>query len=85
VTDLPDDRSAVARATQLASSVITVSLEMVMPILVGYWIDQKLGTKAVFAILGAAIGLATGIWSLIRMTQPPRGNAGNHPPEQQKQ
>jgi F0F1-type ATP synthase assembly protein I len=72
---MPDDRSALARATQVASNVTSVSLEMVLPILIGYWIDQRLGTKAVFAILGGVLGLATGIWSLMRMTESLRGRA----------
>jgi hypothetical protein len=74
VTDFPDDRSAIARAVQLASSVTTVSLEMVLPVLVGHWIDRWLGVNAVFAILGGTVGLTAGIWSLVRMTQPQRGN-----------
>jgi F0F1-type ATP synthase assembly protein I len=69
VTELPDDRSALARAASLASSVTSISLEMVLPVLGGYWLDQRCGTKAVFALLGAAAGLALGIWSLLRLTE----------------
>ncbi len=47
----------------------TVSAEMVVPLFLGYWVDQWLGTKAVFALVGGAGGLAVGIWSLIRLTK----------------
>lgn len=47
----------------------TVSAEMVVPLFLGYGIDQWLGTKAVFALLGGALGLSVGIWSLIRLTK----------------
>lgn len=55
----------------------TVSAEMVVPLFLGYWLDQWLGTTAVFALLGGASGLAVGIWSLVRVTKvllpkPPR-------------
>lgn len=47
----------------------TVSAEMVVPLFLGYWVDQRLGTKVVFALLGGAAGLSVGIWSLIRLTK----------------
>lgn len=57
----------------------TVSAEMVAPLLLGYWVDQWLGTKVVFALVGGAIGLSVGIWSLIRLTRAlgsgPRGKS----------
>lgn len=47
----------------------TVSAEMVVPVFLGYWVDQWLGTTAVFALIGAATGLFVGIWNLIRLTK----------------
>lgn len=69
VTETPDDRSPLARALEWASVATTVSAEMVVPLFLGYWVDQRLGTKAVFALLGGAAGLSVGIWSLIRLTK----------------
>jgi len=68
VTDSPDDRPPLARAAEWTSRVTTISLEMVLPGLVGLWIDQKLGTKALFLVLGVILGFATGLWSLIRLS-----------------
>ncbi len=53
----PDDgRSPMAIAFEWSATIMTISLEMVVPGLLGYWIDQKLGTKAVFLLMGFAIG-----------------------------
>lgn len=51
-----DDRSAQAIAFERAAQVMTISLEMVVPGLLGYWLDQRLGTKAVFLLCGFALG-----------------------------
>ena len=56
----------------------TVSLEMVVPGVIGYWIDGQLGTKMVFLVLGVILGMTTGIIHLVRMTASPKpgGPAG---------
>ncbi len=66
----PDDRSPTAVASLWASRVISVSVEMVLPGLIGLWLDTKLGTYILFAMLGFAAGLTMAIWHLIRMTTP---------------
>ena len=69
VNDESDDRSPFAEAAEWTSHVTTVAAEMALPSLGGYWIDQRLGTKAVFLVLGALFGLALGIWHLLRLTK----------------
>ena len=64
----PEDRSPVAIASQWASRVMTVSLEMVLPGMFGYWIDRKLGTVALFMLVGFTFGVTAAIWHLIQMT-----------------
>ena len=71
-----DDRSAMALAMAWASRVMTVSLEMALPALLGYWVDQWLGTGIVFVVLGAVLGLVSGTWHLIRMCHPPPADGG---------
>lgn len=44
-----------------------MSLEMVLPGLAGYWIDQKLGTVLVFMVIGLAIGSTWAMWHLMQM------------------
>jgi F0F1-type ATP synthase assembly protein I len=69
VNNIPDGRSPIAVAMHWASQVTTISIEMVLPILLGVWTDQRLGTRAVFSILGAIAGLWLGIWNLIRIAK----------------
>ena len=69
VNNIPDARSPIAVAMHWASQVTTISIEMVLPILFGVWVDRRLGTKVVFTILGGVGGLWLGIWNLIRIAK----------------
>lgn len=64
----PDDRSPMAVAYQWAWRVITISLEMVLPGLVGVWVDRTLHTLVLFTLLGFAGGMTLGIWHLLKIT-----------------
>lgn len=50
-----------------SSLATTIAMEMVVPILLGYGLDYWLGTRPVFTIVGAALGMAGGLWHLIRL------------------
>jgi F0F1-type ATP synthase assembly protein I len=69
VTNPTDDRSPLAKAAEWVSVATTVALQMAAPPLVGVWIDRWLGTGVLFAVVGGAIGMAAGLWSLLRMTE----------------
>ena len=68
MTGSPDDRSAMAVALGWASRVMSVSIEMVLPGLLGLWLDYKLQTVVLFTVLGFGFGMALAIWHLLRMT-----------------
>lgn len=68
VSPQPDSRSIVAQAYGWAARIMTVALEMVCPGLLGVWIDRRLGTIAVFTVVGFGLGLSLGMWHLLRMT-----------------
>ncbi len=65
----PDDRLPLVRAYQRATRGVTIAVGMVAPGLLGYWLDQKLGTRALLTILGFGIGMAFGVWELVRLSQ----------------
>jgi F0F1-type ATP synthase assembly protein I len=69
----PDDRSSYADAMQWVSRITSVVTEMVLPGVIGYWIDLRLGTQVVFLILGVILGFVGGIWQLIKMTKHKNG------------
>jgi F0F1-type ATP synthase assembly protein I len=71
VTNSSNDRSPLTLAMEWTSRVTTISLEMVLPGLLGYWLDQRLGTRIVFLVLGAILGLGMGMWHLIKLTEAP--------------
>jgi F0F1-type ATP synthase assembly protein I len=70
-----DDRSAPAKALAMASLVMAIGLEMVVPMLIGYWLDCRLGSKAVFAIIGGICGLSGGVWHFTRLAKSLGGKA----------
>jgi len=61
-----------AKATAAASRAITVALEMVLPGVLGLWIDEQFGTRILFMVLGFIFGLTFAIWHLLKMTKPDR-------------
>ena len=68
-----DDRSPIARAVGLAYAVIGLCVQMVIPILGGYWVDQRVGSQALFTIIGVGLGMWMGVLGLIRVTETLRG------------
>jgi Putative F0F1-ATPase subunit Ca2+/Mg2+ transporter len=69
VTTPSDDRSSIAKAYQWSSRIMVVSLEMVLPGIGGYWLDQKLGTKVLFLLAGFAVGCTAATFHLIQLTR----------------
>jgi len=76
---LPDDRTLLARATEWAAHGTAVAAQMAVPLLAGVWLDGRLGSGPVFALMGGVIGLAAGIWSLLRLTRAMRGSTPRRP------
>lgn len=75
----PDGRSPMARASEWATRIMTISLEMVLPGLAGYWLDQKLHTKALFMLLGFAVGCTAAVLHLRRLTRTSSGKSPERP------
>ena len=69
MNDTPDGRSPVAKAAEWSTRIMTISLEMVVPGLVGYWLDNKFGTKFVLMLAGFVLGFITAIKHLLYFTQ----------------
>lgn len=81
---LPDDRSLLARAASRASDAMVVGVEMVAPILLGAWLDNRWGTRGLLATVGGVLGVSLGLWTLVRMVdrvRHPTGDRKNHPPD----
>jgi F0F1-type ATP synthase assembly protein I len=73
VTNPSDDRSALAIAYEWAARIIVISLEMVLPGVIGYGIDYWLGTVCLFLVIGLVAGSIGGMRHLLQMTRPKSG------------
>ncbi|MCU0960772.1 MAG: AtpZ/AtpI family protein [Pirellulaceae bacterium] len=65
----PDDRAPWVRAYDWAARGITVAGSMVVPGLIGYYLDTRWGTRPWIMMVGFAAGVALGIVQLVRMTR----------------
>ncbi len=68
----PDDRPPIVVALEWTTRLTTIALEMALPGAGGFWLDQWLGTKALFLVLGVIVGFVLGMWHLVLLTRPPK-------------
>ena len=52
---------------QWVSKIITVAVAMLLPAVVGMWLDRQLGA-GFLALTGLIVGVPVGLWLLLRMT-----------------
>lgn len=68
-----------AVAAAWVSRILTISLEMVLPGLLGVWIDRLLGSVVVFTLLGFALGSVLAVWHLLKITASPASRTNDEP------
>lgn len=56
-----------AQAIAWSTRITTICLEMVIPAVIGRWLDQWLGTGMVFVVIGATAGMIAGMVHLVRI------------------
>jgi F0F1-type ATP synthase assembly protein I len=80
-----EKRSGLALGYALSIRVSAIAIEMVLPCVVGVWLDEKLGTFLLFTVLGAILGMTTAILSLMRLAtnQPFSEKNQERPPDAQ--
>ena len=61
--------SNMAEAMKWVSVVTSVVGVMTVPVLIGIWMDNLLGTKCLFVILGVIIGFVGGMYCLLDMVK----------------
>lgn len=64
----PEQRPPMAAAMEWVGKITTVALEFFLPGLAGQWADERWGTSFL-GLTGFAVGLAGGLWHLLRMTR----------------
>jgi len=63
------DSSLYAHLYQWSARMTTIALEMVIPALIGIWLDRLLGTVALLTVLGIFFGMALGFWQLLKIAR----------------
>jgi F0F1-type ATP synthase assembly protein I len=75
------ERNERARDHRLASRATSAAIQMVSPIVLGWWLDGLWKTTPWLLITGAVLGFATGMVELVglanRSTKRPRRGAGS--------
>jgi F0F1-type ATP synthase assembly protein I len=61
--------SSIAEATKWVSVVTSVVSAMTFPPLGGMWLDNLLGTKCLFTIMGVVFGFVGGMYCLLNMVK----------------
>ena len=62
-----DDRSPMAKAMSKVSEIVTACLLMVIPALIGIWLDRTLSTVMLFTLLGLVLGVTGSVLQLKRL------------------
>jgi ATP synthase protein I len=73
-----DDRPPMVVALEWVSKITTVALEMVLPGILGTWLDHRWGTNFL-TVVGFAIGLGGGIWHLLILTKTGNSKGSDRP------
>jgi ATP synthase protein I len=66
VTDPGSPGKKPAGAARYAGLGVQLAAAIIVFVFAGQWLDKKLGTQALFTILGAFVGFGGTMWSLIR-------------------
>jgi len=65
-----DDRSPLAVAMEWSARLMSIGLEIALPIAAGYWLDRRWHLSPVFVLLGSMLGFALGMLSLFQLARP---------------
>lgn len=60
----------------------TMLFSLLIPLVVGIWLDRKLGTEPLFILIGAVLGIMAATVGVARMALRTFADAANKDPEQ---
>ena len=69
VSRAPDSRSAASIGFEWSARVTTIGLEFAVPALLGRGLDLWLATSPAFTVGGAVLGMAIGMYHILRLPQ----------------
>ena len=74
----PESRSPMARGLDIVARVMAAAMMMVLPGLLGQWLDDKLGT-GFLVLIGFALGIGVSVYYLILITRPTKKSGDQKP------
>ncbi|MFT5300022.1 MAG: F0F1-type ATP synthase assembly protein I [Mariniblastus sp.] len=84
-----DDRSPMAKSLSKVSEIIAMCMLTVVPALIGYLVDQQIGTVFLFTLLGLVLGMFGAIKQLVALVaieeQPKKGDEDSKEFESQEE
>ena len=78
--DSNDDRPPMVVAMHWVQQITSISIEMVAPAGLGYWLDLRWGTGPWLLAVGAVLGFLLALWHLLALAK--RGGSGSSRPTQ---
>ena len=66
MTQPVDDRSPTAKALSKVTEITAISLMMIVPAIVGHFIDRRFNTVILFTAVGLVLGVGAAIWQLVQ-------------------
>lgn len=75
----PHDPHPIGVAMEWVSRILVVSAEMVVPGLIGQWLDSRWG-YSFLGLLGFGVGMTLGVFHLLVMTRPKPPASKQQPP-----
>lgn len=63
------DSRTFAEAYRIASKILGVAMACIVPILIGFFLDQRLNAKPVFMIAGTVVGLLAMVMQLKQLVR----------------
>lgn len=72
-----DDRPPMVVAMQWVHQITAVSLQMVLPAALGYWLDWRWGTEPWLALIGAVAGFVVGLRRLLQWANAANRKSGS--------
>lgn len=64
-----DGRSSVARGYLVASQITSIAFQMIIPVGLGWYVDEKTGLSPLFILAGVALGFFVAMLSLMQLVR----------------
>lgn len=61
--------TAIGRGFQISNKILSNCLGLIIPVIIGYFVDQRLGTTPALVLIGSVIGMVIGGFQLYSLVQ----------------